>query len=103
MANWKELMVKGVPAKVHEIAMYYRGSADGDRKGKANFFDDIMFLIGYFANRCVEYIRGAINSIMSIPESQPILALRLQLSVALAVMLDFTARVIRVMHFKLLL
>ena len=91
------MMVKGLPVKLHELAMYYRGSADGERKGhKANMMDDVIFLAGYFANRCVEFIRGAINAVTGVLESQPIMALRLQLSIALAITLDFATRVIQV-------
>ncbi len=100
LLNWKELIVKGLPVKLHELAMYYRGSADGDRKGsEANMVDDVIFLVGYFTNRCVEYIRGAIKAVTGIMESQPVMALRLQLSLALALTLDFATRVIQVSYF----
>ena len=94
------MMIKGLPVKLHELAMYYRGSSDGERKGQeANMMDDVIFLVGYFTNRTVEFIRGAINAVTGILESQPIMALRLQLSIALAVTLDFATRVIQVSYF----
>lgn len=89
-------MVKGIPMKLHELASYYRGSANGDRKGPVDFIDDVLFLAGHFANQCVNYIRGALKAVTGMLESQPVMALRLQLSVALAITLDFTTRVIQV-------
>lgn len=89
-------MVKSVSVKLHEVATYYRGSADGERKGQSNWFDDIVFLASYFANQCVGYIRGAINATIGILDSQPVRALRLQLSLALAATLDFATEVVQV-------
>lgn len=94
--NWQELMEKNVTSKLHELATYYRGSVDGERKGQSNWFDDVVFLASHFANQCVEYIRGAISAMTGLLDSQPVLALRLQLSVALALTLDFATNVIRV-------
>lgn len=96
MLNWKEIMVKGIPMKLHELASYYRGSASGERKGPVNLIDDVVFLAGHFANQCVNFIRGALKAVTGILESQPVMALRLQLSVALAITLDFATRVIQV-------
>jgi hypothetical protein len=93
--NWQELMEKNVTSKLHELATYYRGSVDGERKGQSNWFDDVVFLASHFANQCVEYIRGAISAMTGLLDSQPVLALRLQLSVALALTLDFATNVIR--------
>ncbi|EFX83255.1 hypothetical protein DAPPUDRAFT_315704 [Daphnia pulex] len=93
--NWQELMERNVTDKLHELANYYRGSVDGEKKGPVNWFDDVVFLTSYFTNRCVEYIRGTISAMTGLLESQPVLALRLQLSIALAVTLDFATNVIR--------
>lgn len=93
--NWQELMVKSVSVKLHEVATYYRGSADGERKGQSNWFDDVVFLASYFTNQCVGYIRGAINATIGILDSQPVRALRLQLSLALAATLDFATEVVQ--------
>lgn len=89
-------MVKSVSVKLHEVATYYRGSADGERKGQTNWFDDVVFLTSYFANQCVEYIRGAISATIGILDSQPVRALRLQLTLALAATLNFATHVIQV-------
>ena len=97
MLNWKEIIVKGLPTKINELANYYRGTADGERKRPANLIDDVIFLATYFATRCVDFIRGAITALTGIMDSQPVMALRLQLSVALAVVLDFSNRVIQVL------
>lgn len=90
------MMVKGLPATLHELANYYRGSTDGERKGPVNLIDDVTFLASHFANRCVDYIRGALKTVTGMLDSQPVMALRLQLSVALAITLDFATRVIQV-------
>ncbi len=99
--NWQELMQRNVTDKLHELANYYRGSVDGEKKGPINWFDDVVFLTSYFTNQCVEYIRGTISAMTGLLESQPVLALRLQLSIALAVTLDFATNVIRVICFLL--
>ena len=93
--NWQEVMEKNVTFKLDELATNYRGD-DGEKKGQLNSFDDVVFLAKYFTNQCVEYIRGAISAMTGLLDSQPVLALRLQLSVALALTLDFATNVIRV-------
>lgn len=89
-------MVKGLPRKIHELAAYYRGSPEGERKRPVDLMDDIVFLTFYFTNKCLDFIRGALKVVTSIADTQPVRALRLQLSLALATLLEFSDGVIKV-------
>ncbi len=96
------MTLKMLPKKLHQVAVYYRNSVEGDRKGsEAKIIDDVIFLAGYFTNRCVECIRGAISTVTGITECQSIITIRLQLSLALAITLDFATRVLQVNYFNL--
>ena len=58
------MMAKGLPIKLHQLAVYCLGSADGERNGhKSKMMVDVIFLAGYFGNRCIEFVRGAFNAI----------------------------------------
>lgn len=59
--------------------------------------DDIKFLATHFANRGVENIQAALKSMNGIVETQVIKSLRVQLSVAVAVTVQFASRIMVVL------
>ena len=95
MQQFRELMAVGVSGKLNQLANYYR-TLTGGEKHEVNMFNDAVFLISYFTNLCVDYIRNIIAIVAQLPQSQPVMYLRIQLSNALAVGLDFATRVVTV-------
>lgn len=93
--NWNEMMLIGLPAHLNKMANAYRKSSGVDTR-PANAIEDVVFLSSYLVNRTVELIRGALSVITGLADSQLVRSLHLQLSIALAVSLDFLTRIIRV-------
>lgn len=98
MIQFRELMAVGVSGKLHQLANFYRASTGGQKQDQVNVFSDTIFLVSYFTNLCIDYIRNIAAMIAHLADSQLVLQLRIQLSNALAVGLDFATRVITVLE-----
>jgi len=92
IANWKEMAFVGLPSKLNQFANQYRGKDEAVRPG--NTLEDVTFLAGYWMKQCVELLRSAVNVTNKMANSEAVLALRMQLSIALAVALDSVSRVV---------
>lgn len=89
-------MAVGVSGKLHQLANYYRTLTGVGKRDEVSAFNDTIFLVSYFTNLCVDYIRNIVSIVAQLPQSQPVMTLRIQLSNALAVGLDFSTRVVTV-------
>lgn len=97
--NWKDLTLKSLPVHLNNLANAYRKSSGIDAR-PVDTLEDVVFLSSFLINRAVEIIRGALSIVTNLVETQPIRALRLQLSIALATSLDFISRIVRVVSSK---
>ena len=93
--NWKDLTLKSLPVHLNNLANAYRKSSGIDAR-PVNTLEDVVFLSSYLINRAVEIIRGALSIVTNLVETQPVRALRLQLSIALATAIDFLTRIVQV-------
>lgn len=95
--NWKDLTLKSLPVHLNNLANAYRKSSGIDAR-PVNTLEDVVFLSSYLINRAVEIIRGALSIVTNLVETQPVRALRLQLSIALATAIDFLTRIVQVSY-----
>ena len=101
MANWKEIAFVGLPSKLNQLANQYRGKDETIRPG--NTMEDVTFLAGYWMKKCVELLRNALAVTYKMANSDAVLALRMQLSIALAIALDSVSRIVMASSLSLLL
>lgn len=98
MANWKEIAFVGLPSKLNQLANKFRGKDETIRPG--NTMEDVTFLAGYWMKKCVELLRNALAVTYKMANSDAVLALRMQLSIALAIALDSVSRIVMIISSK---
>ena len=92
-------MQNGPFAALNKIANSYR-SASGLDPRPPNTVGDLIYLISHMMLNIIDIFRGALHMITHLADTQPVRALRVQLTTALAVALDFVTRTIRIVTSK---
>ena len=91
------MIVVGLPAKLSQLASQYRGKDEVISPGTV--MEDVAFLAGYWMKKCVEVLRNALAVTAKMANSETVQALRMQLSIALAIALDSASRVVMVHNY----
>ena len=95
----KETQTTGILVRLHQIASKYR--TESDKEMQTSAFDDAVVLANVLAQRMTDVLRKSLALAASLPNSDAVRALRLQLSIALTISLDFIGRMARVWHNQL--
>ena len=96
--NVREAQTVGWSSKLHLTAVDY--VVDGEQPPVTSI-DDVMVLIRALIRPTLDLIGSCLNYVAALPDSPLVRSLRTQLHVALAILLDFVSRIIRVTQFNL--
>jgi hypothetical protein len=94
--NLKDIQSLGLPTKLHQMALEYRDEASK----LTNTFDDVVLLASVLSKKIAGLVGDGLAVVAALPDSDLIKIVRLQLSIALALSLDFVSRIASILTSK---